>query len=98
MRCELHHWGAITLTGHSDRIHRKLYCVRVTTKRRRYAHGEAYHGQSRIEGSEKGIIGKIKEVASKVLGDAKRGSRARPTRGRERFRTLSAASRTRLKK
>jgi uncharacterized protein YjbJ (UPF0337 family) len=27
--------------------------------------------KDRIEGSEKGIIGKIKEVAGKVLGDAK---------------------------
>ncbi|MGB8901264.1 MAG: CsbD family protein, partial [Methylocella sp.] len=27
--------------------------------------------KDRIEGSEKGIIGKVKEVAGKVLGDAK---------------------------
>ncbi|HXN88840.1 MAG TPA: CsbD family protein [Methylocella sp.] len=27
--------------------------------------------KDRVEGSEKGIIGKIKEVAGKVLGDAK---------------------------
>jgi len=27
--------------------------------------------KDRIDGSEKGIIGKIKEVAGKVLGDAK---------------------------
>ena len=33
--------------------------------------GEHIMDKDRIEGSEKGIIGKVKEVAGKVLGDAK---------------------------
>jgi len=33
--------------------------------------------RDRIEGSEKGIIGKVKEVAGKVLGDAKLQSDAK---------------------
>jgi uncharacterized protein YjbJ (UPF0337 family) len=36
-----------------------------------YFFGEQIVDKDRIEGSEKGIIGKIKEVAGKVLGDAK---------------------------
>jgi uncharacterized protein YjbJ (UPF0337 family) len=46
------------------------YCVRVPPGRR-YFFGEHIVDKDRIEGSEKGIIGKIKEVAGKVLGDAK---------------------------
>jgi uncharacterized protein YjbJ (UPF0337 family) len=33
--------------------------------------GEQIMDKDRVEGSAKGIIGKIKEVAGKVLGDAK---------------------------
>jgi len=33
--------------------------------------GEQSMDKDRVEGSEKGIIGKVKEVAGKVLGDAK---------------------------
>jgi uncharacterized protein YjbJ (UPF0337 family) len=67
MRRELHQYP-VTLTGHSDRIHRKLLCVRPTLAA---FFGEHIMDKDRIEGAEKGIIGKVKEVAGKVLGDAK---------------------------
>ena len=53
--------------------------------------------KDRIVGSEKQVKGAVKQAAGKAVGDAKLVSRARPTRQRARFRTPSAASKTRSK-
>ena len=65
MRRELHPYP-VTLTGHSDR---KLLCARPILDGVFF--GEHIMDKDRVEGSAKGIIGKVKEVAGKVLGDAK---------------------------
>src|SRR5580704_2552661 len=69
MRRELHQYP-VTLTGHSDRIHRKAI-VCTPHPGRRYFFGEHIMDKDRIAGSAQEIKGKIKEVAGKVLGDAK---------------------------
>jgi hypothetical protein len=68
-RRELHQYP-VSLTGDNDRTHRKLLSARPPP-RAAYFFGEQIMDKDRIEGSEKGIIGKVKEVAGKVLGDTK---------------------------
>jgi uncharacterized protein YjbJ (UPF0337 family) len=68
MRRELYQYP-VTVAGDSDRIRRKLLSARPTLGG--FIFGEQSMDKDRIEGSEKGIIGKIKEVGGKVLGDAK---------------------------
>ena len=51
--------------------------------------------KDRIVGSAKEIKGAVKQVAGKALGDAKLEADGKPTRSKARFRTPSAASKTR---
>ena len=69
MRRELPQYP-VTLTGHSDRIHRKLLCARPTLGGLTFFENISW---TRIGSRDRRrmIKGKIKEVAGKVLGDAK---------------------------